>query len=141
MARTGMSSTTALALPRSRALAPHRGSVSSIDAYIREINRIPMLTAEDELSLARRFREAEDREVASRLVLSHLRRVAAVARSYLGYGLPHADLIQEGSIGLMKAVRRFDPERGVRLASFALQVLVLQGGGALGAYQAGVYEG
>ena len=95
-------------------------AVGNLDAYISAVNRIPMLTAEEEVRLARDFREREDLEAAGRLVLSHLRLVVAVARSYLGYGLPHGDLIQEGNIGLMKAVKRFDPERGVRLVSFAL---------------------
>jgi len=81
---------------------------------------LPMLTAEQESELARRFREHTDLEAARELVMSHLRLVVSVARQYLGYGLPHADLIQEGNIGLMKAVKRFDPERGVRLVSFAL---------------------
>jgi RNA polymerase sigma-32 factor len=102
----------------SMALQP--ATVGNLDAYISAVNRIPMLTADEEVSLARRFRESNDLESAGRLVLSHLRLVVAVARSYLGYGLPHADLIQEGNIGLMKAVKRFDPDRGVRLVSFAL---------------------
>jgi RNA polymerase sigma-32 factor len=92
----------------------------SLEAYIQTVNRFPLLSAEDEQALARRFRNADDLEAARQLVLSHLRLVVAVARGYLGYGLPHADLIQEGNIGLMKAVKRFDPERGVRLASFAI---------------------
>ena len=100
------------------ALSP--GSLGSIDAYIQAVNRVPMLTPEEELRLAREFRENNNLESAGRLVMSHLRLVVAVARNYLGYGLPHADLIQEGNIGLMKAVKRFDPERGVRLVSFAL---------------------
>jgi RNA polymerase sigma-32 factor len=95
-------------------------AVGNLDAYISAVNRIPMLTADEETKLARDFRDRSDLESAGRLVLSHLRLVVAVARSYLGYGLPHADLIQEGNIGLMKAVKRFDPERGVRLVSFAL---------------------
>jgi RNA polymerase sigma-32 factor len=101
-------------------VALHPGSVGNLDAYITAVNRIPLLTAEEEVSLARRFRSDSDLEAAGKLVLSHLRLVVAVARNYLGYGLPHADLIQEGNIGLMKAVKRFDPERGVRLVSFAL---------------------
>jgi len=96
------------------------GSLGNLDAYITAVNRIPMLTAEEEVSLARDFKERGDLNSAGKLVLSHLRLVVAVARNYLGYGLPHADLIQEGNIGLMKAVKRFDPERGVRLVSFAL---------------------
>ena len=92
----------------------------SLEAYIQAANRVPMLSEAEEMDLARRFRDEEDLEAARRLVLSHLRLVIAVARGYLGYGLPHADLIQEGSIGLMKAVKRFDPSRGVRLVSFAM---------------------
>jgi len=104
----------------SHALVLHPGSVGSIDAYIQAVNRVPLLTADEEVRLAREFREGNDLDAAGRLVMSHLRLVVAVARNYLGYGLPHADLIQEGNIGLMKAVKRFDPERGVRLVSFAL---------------------
>src|SRR3954470_3662562 len=92
----------------------------SLDAYIQTVGRFPMLSAEEERSLALRFRDQGDLEAARQLVVSHLRLVVAVARGYLGYGLPHADLIQEGSIGLMKAVKRFDPDRGVRLVSFAI---------------------
>jgi RNA polymerase sigma-32 factor len=103
-----------------RALALSPGSLGSIDAYIQAVNRVPMLTADEEQRLARRLRDENDLDSAGRLVMSHLRLVVAVARNYLGYGLSHADLIQEGNIGLMKAVKRFDPERGVRLVSFAL---------------------
>ena len=95
-------------------------AVGNLDAYISAVNRLPMLTAEQESDLARRLRDNNDLGAARELVMSHLRLVVSVARQYLGYGLPHADLIQEGSIGLMKAVKRFDPERGVRLVSFAL---------------------
>ena len=95
-------------------------SAGSIEAYIQAVNRVPLLSAEDERALATRFREKNDLEAAGTLVLSHLRLVVSVARGYLGYGLPHGDLIQEGSIGLMKAVKRFDPARGVRLVSFAI---------------------
>jgi RNA polymerase sigma-32 factor len=101
-------------------VALHPGSLGNLDAYITAVNRVPLLTADEEVSLARKFRAESDLEAAGKLVLSHLRLVVAVARNYLGYGLPHADLIQEGNIGLMKAVKRFDPERGVRLVSFAL---------------------
>src|ERR1700758_826553 len=94
--------------------------LGNLDAYITAVNRIPMLSAEEEVSLARGYRDQGDVGCAGKLVLSHLRLVVAVARNYLGYGLPHADLIQEGNIGLMKAVKRFDPDRGVRLVSFAL---------------------
>jgi RNA polymerase sigma-32 factor len=92
----------------------------SLEAYVQTVNRFPILAAEEERALAKRFRDEDDLEAARQLVLSHLRLVVAVARGYLGYGLPHADLIQEGNIGLMKAVKRFDPERGVRLVSFAI---------------------
>jgi len=99
---------------------PVPSTAGSIEAYIQAANRVPMLTETEEIDLARRFHQDEDLGAARRLVLSHLRLVIAVARGYLGYGLPHADLIQEGNIGLMKAVKRFDPERGVRLVSFAM---------------------
>src|SRR5688572_17445116 len=92
----------------------------SLEAYIQTVNRFPMLSAEEERSLAVRFRNQNDLDAARQLVLSHLRLVVSTARGYLGYGLPHADLIQEGTIGLMKAVKRFDPERNVRLVSFAI---------------------
>ncbi len=95
-------------------------ATGSIEAYIQTVNRFPILTAEQERGLALRWREQQDLEAARQLVVSHLRLVVAVARGYLGYGLPHADLIQEGSIGLMKAVKRFDPDRNVRLVSFAI---------------------
>ena len=94
--------------------------VGSIENYVQSVNRFPMLTPEAELRLARKFRSEDDLEAARQLVLSHLRVVVAIARGYTGYGLPQADLIQEGNIGLMKAVKRFDPERGVRLVSFAI---------------------
>src|SRR5205807_3200479 len=94
--------------------------VGSLESYIQAVNRFPLLSLEEERALARKFRSENDVEAARQLVLSHLRLVVAVARGYLGYGLPHADLIQEGNIGLMKAVKRFDPERGVRLVSFAI---------------------
>jgi RNA polymerase sigma-32 factor len=96
------------------------GALGTIDAYISAVNRLPVLTAEQETALGRRLRDTEDLDAARQLVLSHLRLVVSVARQYLGYGLPHADLIQEGNVGLMKAVKRFDPERGVRLVSFAV---------------------
>ena len=105
--------TNALALPMPSA-------VGNLDAYIQSANRFPMLTEAEEVSLARRFRDEEDLDAARQLVLSHLRLVVSIARGYLGYGLPHADLIQEGNIGLMKAVKRYDPDRGVRLVSFAI---------------------
>ena len=94
--------------------------VGNLDAYIQAVNRVPMLSAQEETDLATRLRDAGDLTAARQLVSSHLRLVVSVARNYLGYGLPHADLIQEGNIGLMKAVKRFDPDRGVRLVSFAI---------------------
>jgi RNA polymerase sigma-32 factor len=95
-------------------------AAGSIESYIQTVNRFPILSLEEEQALARRYRQHDDLEAARGLVLSHLRLVVAVARGYLGYGLPHADLIQEGNVGLMKAVKRFDPARGVRLVSFAI---------------------
>ena len=109
-----------------QATLPLTGSVpvpmptGSLEAYIQTVNRFPMLSAAEERSLALRFRQEGDLEAARVMVVSHLRLVVALARGYLGYGLPHADLIQEGNIGLMKAVKRFDPDRGVRLVSFAI---------------------
>jgi len=99
---------------------PIPAAVGNIDAFIQAANRYPMLSEVEEMRLAERFRGEGDVEAARQLVLSHLRLVISIARGYLGYGLPHADLIQEGNIGLMKAVKRFDPARGVRLASFAM---------------------
>lgn len=103
----------------SMALAVPQSS-GSLEAYISTVNRIPMLSAEEERELATRLHEQDDLEAARQLIMSHLRFVVHVARSYSGYGLPQADLIQEGNIGLMKAVRRFDPAVGVRLVSFAV---------------------
>jgi len=99
---------------------PTPASLGSLDHYIQAVNRFPILSPEEELALGRRLARDNDLDAAQKLVLSHLRLVVAVSRKYLGYGLPQADIIQEGNIGLMKAVRRFDPERGVRLVSFAL---------------------
>ncbi len=99
---------------------PTPASLGSLDHYIQAVNRFPLLTAEQETDLGRRLQRDNDVDAARQLVLSHLRLVVSVSRNYVGYGLPQADLIQEGNIGLMKAVRRFDPERGVRLVSFAL---------------------
>jgi len=99
---------------------PVPASLGTLDHYISYVNRIPLLSAEQELALGRQLKDQNDLDSARQLVLSHLRLVVAVSRNYLGYGLPQADLIQEGNIGLMKAVRRFDPDRGVRLVSFAL---------------------
>ena len=95
-------------------------SVASLDNYIQAVNRIPLLTQEEETAYATRFQEEQDLEAARALILSHLRLVVAIARGYRGYGLPYSDLIQEGNVGLMKAVKRFDPTRGVRLVSFAV---------------------
>ena len=99
---------------------PVPSSLGSIDAYISAAKHYPMLSEAEEVRLAERFRDEGDVEAARQLVLSHLRLVISIARGYLGYGLPHADLIQEGNIGLMKAVKRYDPARGVRLVSFAM---------------------
>ncbi len=95
-------------------------NATSLENYIHTVNSYPMLTQEEETRLAYRLRDHSDLDAAGRLVLSHLRLVVSIARKYIGYGLPQADLIQEGNIGLMKAVKRFDPERGVRLVSFAM---------------------
>jgi len=95
-------------------------SLGHLDAYISAVNRMPMLTPEQEQEFARKLKNENDLEAAGKLVLSHLRVVVSVARQYLGYGLPHADLIQEGNIGLMKAVKRYDPDQGVRLVSYAM---------------------
>ncbi|HEX8956417.1 MAG TPA: RNA polymerase sigma factor RpoH [Burkholderiaceae bacterium] len=96
------------------------GTLGNIDSYISAVNRLPMLSHDEEISLSRRLRDDNDLAAAQSLVLSHLRLVVSIARGYLGYGLPHADLIQEGNIGLMKAVKRFDPDQGVRLVSYAI---------------------
>jgi len=113
----GTTGTTALAVANPWAVVP---SLGNLDAYISAVNRLPMLTLEEEQEFARKFRDDNDIEAAGKLVLSHLRLVVSVSRKYLGYGLPHGDLIQEGNIGLMKAVKRFDPNQGVRLVSYAL---------------------
>jgi RNA polymerase sigma-32 factor len=96
------------------------GNLGNLDAYISAVNRLPMLTHEEEISLAKRLKDQADLGAAQQLVMSHLRLVVSIARGYLGYGLPHGDLIQEGNIGLMKAVKRFDPDQGVRLVSYAM---------------------
>ncbi len=101
-------------------IAMEIGAGQDITAYINTVNRMPILSAEDERDLATRFRDQGDLEAAQEMVMGHLRDVVKVARGYLGYGLPLIDLIQEGNIGLMKAVKRYDPERGVRLVSFAV---------------------
>ena len=111
------SSSTAVSLRDPWSMVP---SLGNLNAYISATNRIPLLTPQEEVGFARRLQKDGDVEAAGRLVLSHLRLVVSVSRQYLGYGLPHGDLIQEGNIGLMKAVRRFDPEQGVRLVSYAL---------------------
>ena len=96
------------------------GTLGNIDAYISAVNRLPMLSQEEETRLATALRDSNDLAAAQQMVLSHLRLVVSIARGYLGYGLPHADLIQEGNIGLMKAVKRFNPDQGVRLVSYAM---------------------
>ena len=109
--------TSAVTLSNPWAVVP---SLGHLDAYISAVNRMPMLTLEEEQAFARKLRNEDDLESAGKLVLSHLRLVVSVSRQYLGYGLPHGDLIQEGNVGLMKAVKRFDPDQGVRLVSYAL---------------------
>ncbi|MEO8343886.1 MAG: RNA polymerase sigma factor RpoH [Gallionella sp.] len=99
---------------------PIPSAVGSLESYVQSVNRFPILSQEKEFALATRFKTENDLDAARELVLSHLRIVVSVARGYAGYGLPQADLIQEGNIGLMKAVKRYDPARGVRLVSFAL---------------------
>ena len=99
---------------------PLPSAVGSLESYIQTVNRFPLLTPEEESEFSTRFHRDGDLEAARQLIVSHLRVVVSVARGYAGYGLPQADLIQEGNIGLMKAVKRYDPQRGVRLVSFAL---------------------
>lgn len=111
------SPTSAIALSNPWAVIPALGH---LDAYISAVNRMPMLSLEEEQAAARQLKANDDLEAARKLVLSHLRLVVSVSRQYLGYGLPHGDLIQEGNVGLMKAVKRFDPDQGVRLVSYAL---------------------
>jgi RNA polymerase sigma-32 factor len=103
----------------STSMLPSLG-VGTLDSYIAYVNRLPMLSAAEELHLAQEFRRTESVDAAKGLVLSHLRLVVSVARQYLGYGIPHADLIQEGNLGLMKAVKRYDPTQGARLVSYAI---------------------
>ncbi len=107
----------ALAIRDPWALVP---SLGNLDAYIAAVNRLPLLTQQEETEAATRLRESGDLASAGKLVLSHLRLVVSVTRQYVGYGLPQGDLIQEGNVGLMKAVKRFDPTQGVRLVSYAL---------------------
>jgi RNA polymerase sigma-32 factor len=114
---TTTTSATALAVRDPWALVP---AIGNLDAYITAVNRIPLLTPQEEQTYAHRLREHGDLEAAGRLVLSHLRLVVSLSRQYLGYGLPQGDLIQEGNVGLMKAVKRFDPNQGVRLVSYAM---------------------
>jgi RNA polymerase sigma-32 factor len=111
--------TTALVAKQSGGLV-FAGPVGSLDSYIDRVSQIPVLSKEDEVALAVRFRSEADLDAARQLVLSHLRFVVHIARGYLGYGLPMGDLVQEGNVGLMKAVKRFDPAVGVRLVSFAV---------------------
>ncbi len=108
---------TALSVANPWALVPPLGH---LDAYISAVNRLPMLTLEEEQDCARQLRDNNDLDAAGKLVMSHLRLVVSISRQYLGYGLPHGDLIQEGNVGLMKAVKRFDPDQGVRLVSYAM---------------------
>ena len=112
-----MTLTTALAPRDPWSVVP---SLGNLDAYIRFVQTVPMLEADEEQALARQLRSENDLQAASRLVLSHLRLVVSISRQYLGYGLPQGDLIQEGNVGLMKAVKRFDPDQGVRLVSYAM---------------------
>jgi RNA polymerase sigma-32 factor len=112
-----MTMTTTALVPRIENLP---ALVGSLDSYIQTVNRMPMLSTEEEQELAQRLRLRNDLEAAQRLIVAHLRFVVHIARGYLGYGLPLADLIQEGNVGLMKAVKRFDPAHGVRLVSFAV---------------------
>jgi len=111
------SASTSLAIRDPWAMVP---SLGNLDAYVTAANRIPLLTQEEEVTFARRLQANGDLDAAGRLVLSHLRLVVSISRKYLGYGLPHGDLIQEGNVGLMKAVKRFDPDHGVRLVSYAM---------------------
>jgi RNA polymerase sigma-32 factor len=117
MNTSSSSSAAALTVRDPWALVP---SLGNLDAYITAANRVPMLTHEEEIAFATRLRATGDLDAAGKLVLSHLRLVVSISRKYLGYGLPHGDLIQEGNIGLMKAVKRFDPDQGVRLVSYAM---------------------
>jgi RNA polymerase sigma-32 factor len=112
-----MNTANALTLRDPWALVP---SLGNLDAYISAINRVPLLTHDEEVAYATRLRSTGDIDAAGKLVLSHLRLVVSISRKYLGYGLPHGDLIQEGNVGLMKAVKRFDPDQGVRLVSYAM---------------------
>jgi RNA polymerase sigma-32 factor len=112
-----MTMTTAIATRDPWSVVP---SLGNLDAYIRSVQAIPMLEADEEQALARSLRDHQDLQAASKMVLSHLRLVVSISRQYMGYGLPQGDLIQEGNVGLMKAVKRFDPDQGVRLVSYAM---------------------
>ena len=117
MNHTPACTATALAPTNPWALLP---SLGNLDAYISAANRMPMLTLEEEQEYARKLKDHNDLDAAGRLILSHLRLVISLSRQYLGYGLPQGDLIQEGNVGLTKAVKRFDPDQGVRLVSYAM---------------------
>ncbi|MEN9842683.1 MAG: polymerase sigma factor RpoH [Pseudomonadota bacterium] len=117
MSMTQTTSAHALTVTNPWSLVPPLGH---LDAYISAVNRLPLLTHDEEQRYARQWRDHQDMEAAGKLVMSHLRLVISVSRQYLGYGLPHGDLIQEGNVGLMKAVKRFDPDQGVRLVSYAM---------------------
>ena len=114
---SAISTPTALTVRDPWSLVP---SLGNLDAYISAVNRLPLLTQEEESGSARKLRETGDLAAAGKLVLSHLRLVVSISRQYMGYGLPQGDLIQEGNVGLMKAVKRFDPDQGVRLVSYAM---------------------
>ena len=114
---SALTAATALAPANPWALVPPLGN---LDAYISAVNRLPLLTQEEEQTYARKLKEHNDLDAAGRLIMSHLRLVVSISRQYLGYGLPHGDLIQEGNVGLMKAVKRFDPDQNVRLVSYAM---------------------
>ncbi|MCW5668224.1 MAG: RNA polymerase sigma factor RpoH [Hydrogenophaga sp.] len=117
LAPVATATTGSIAVANPWALVPPLGN---LDAYISAVNRLPLLTLEQEQQAARRLRDDNDLDAAGQLVMSHLRLVVSISRQYLGYGLPHGDLIQEGNVGLMKAVKRFDPDQGVRLVSYAM---------------------
>lgn len=117
LAPVATANTGSIAVANPWALVPPLGN---LDAYISAVNRLPLLTLEQEQLAARRLRDDNDLDAAGQLVMSHLRLVVSISRQYLGYGLPHGDLIQEGNVGLMKAVKRFDPDQGVRLVSYAM---------------------
>jgi len=117
LSHTDMNTAHAVSLRDPWSMVP---SLGNLDAYVSAVNRLPMLTLHEEVSLARRLQQSGDIQAAGRLVLSHLRLVVSISRQFLGYGLPQGDLIQEGNVGLMKAVKRFDPEQGVRLVSYAM---------------------